>query len=390
MDNTNALLFAPCPRGLESVLADELKELGAVEIQPASGGVQFRGTIALCCRVNLQSRIASRVLWQVSRTPYRTEQDLYEAATAVRWEDWFTPRCTIKVKVSAHHCALRSLDFVTLRIKDALCDRFQRTRGSRPSVDTQAPDVLIAAYLDESLCTLYIDTSGEALFKRGWRRSAGEAPLRENLASGILRLAGWSPGTALFDPMCGSGTFVIEAALMAAGIAPGLGRSFALERLHPFDRPRFEQLRTVLREAVVSPAPGLIHAADSSAAATQSVLANLQTSGCAAAVTLHRGDALQQTAPAETGILLTNPPYGHRMGQTADLDTFYPEFGNRLKQQFSGWRVFILTADLKLPGKLRLAPARRTPLFNGAIECRLFEFRMVTGSHRRPRAATAD
>jgi putative N6-adenine-specific DNA methylase len=370
-------------------LADELKELGALAIQPTAGGVEFKGSTGICCRVNLESRIASRVLWQVSRTSYRTEQDLYEAALAVRWEDWFTPTHTIKVKVSARRCALPSLDFVTLRIKDALCDRFQRKRGSRPSVDTRAPDVLVATYLDAESCRLYVDTSGEALFKRGWRKSSGDAPLRENLAAGILRLAGWQPDTVLFDPMCGSGTFVIEAAQMAARIAPGLNRSFALERLHPFDARQFENLRASLSEAALTPTSGLIHAADSSAAALQAVRANLQAAGCAAAVTLHRGDALSQPAPAEAGILITNPPYGHRLGSAVDLEAFYPRFGDHLKHRFPGWRVFILTADMKLPGKMRLAPARRTPLFNGAIECRLFEFRMVSGSHRRRQAALA-
>ncbi|MFO0730341.1 MAG: THUMP domain-containing protein [Nitrospiraceae bacterium] len=182
-----------------------------------AGEVQFRGSRTLCCRVNLESRIASRVLWQLSRIPYRNEQDLYDAAFGVRWQEWFTPQHTIKVKVSAHHCSLRSLDFVTLRIKDAV-EPFQHSRGGRPSVDTHTPDVLIAAYLDRDTCTFYIDTSGEPLFKRGWRKSAGEAPLR-SLAAGILKLAGWTPDTVLFDPMCGNGTFVVEAAHMAAGIA---------------------------------------------------------------------------------------------------------------------------------------------------------------------------
>ncbi len=389
MDNTNAHLFAPCPRGLEAALAAELRELGATALDPTPGGVRFQATPLVCCRANLQSRIASRILWQISCTPYRTEQDIYDAAMAIRWQEWFAPHRTIKVKVSAQQCPLRSLDFVTLRIKDAVCDRFQRARGTRPSVDTHAPDILIAAYLDRDTCTLYVDTSGEPLFKRGWRRSSGEAPLRENLAAGILHLTGWTPGTVLFDPLCGSGTFVIEAALMASRIAPGLGRRFALEHLHLFDRGRFESLRDELRAAIVPPDRGLIHAADRSEQALRAVRANLEAAGCAEAVTLHRGDALQQLAPADSGILVTNPPYGHRMGDREALEAFYPLFGDRLKHRYFGWTAYILTADLKLPGKLRLAPARRTPLFNGAIECRLFEFRMVAGSHRKPRPGTA-
>lgn len=386
MDSINHAFFAPCPRGLEAVLADELKDLGASDIKATAGGVAFGGTLAFCYRVNLQSRIASRILLRIAEAPYRDEHDVYDAAKAVRWQDWFTPQHTIKVKVSAHHCPLKSLDFVTLRVKDAVCDRFQYARGKRPIVDTHAPDILIAVFLDQTTCTLYLDTSGDPLFKRGWRKSAGEAPIRENLAAGILRLAKWTPETLLFDPMCGSGTFVIEAALMARRVAPGFGRQFAFEKLLSFEAATLRELRTELKAAEIKAQPGLIHAADNSAQALTSIRANLTIAGIVEAVTLHQGDVLALPAPAETGILITNPPYGQRMGDTEALRTFYPQFGDQLKKCYSGWTVHIFTADLKLPGLLRLAPSRRVPLFNGAIECRLFEFRMVAGSHRKPRA----
>ena len=368
------------------MLADELKELGASEIEPTAGGVAFRGTLTLCYRVNLQSRIASRILLRIVVAPYRDEHDIYEAAKAIRWQDWFTPQQTIKVKVSAHHCPLKSLDFVTLRVKDAVCDRFQHARGKRPIVDTHAPDILIAVFLDQTTCTLYVDTSGDPLFKRGWRKSAGEAPVRENLAAGILRLAKWSPEMTLVDPMCGSGTFVIEAALMARRVAPGVGRQFAFEKLLSFESRTLSELRAELKAAEIPAKPGGIHAADHNAQALASMRANLATAGSVDAVTLHQGDVLDLPAPAGTGILITNPPYGHRMGDTDALRAFYPKFGDQLKKQYCGWTVHIFTADLKLPGSLRLAPSRRVPLFNGAIECRLFEFRMVAGSLRKPRA----
>lgn len=385
MDSTNHAFFAPCPRGLEAVLADELKDLGASEIEATAGGVAFRGTLAFSYRMNLQSRIASRILLRIAEAPYRDEHDVYDAAKAVRWQDWFTPQQTIKVKVSAQHCPLKSLDFVTLRVKDAVCDRFQYARGKRPIVDTHAPDILIAVFLDQTTCTLYLDTSGDPLFKRGWRKSAGEAPIRENLAAGILRLAKWTPEMVLFDPMCGSGTFVIEAALMARRVAPGFGRRFAFEKLLSFEARTLNELRTELKAAEIPAKPGLIHAADQSAHALASIRANVTMAGSIDAVTLHQGDVLDLPAPAETGILITNPPYGHRMGDVEALRTFYPTFGDQLKKHYCGWTVHIFTADLKLPGLLRLAPSRRVPLFNGAIECRLFEFRMVAGSPRKPR-----
>lgn len=386
MDSTNHAFFAPCPRGLEAVLADELTDLGAADVKPTAGGVAFHGPLALCYRVNLQSRIASRILLRIAEGSYRDEHDVYDAANAIRWQDWFTPQQRIKVKVSAHHCPLKSLDFVTLRVKDAVCDRFQFARGKRPTVDTHAPDILIAVYLDASTCTFYLDTSGEPLFKRGWRKSAGEAPIRENLAAGILRLSKWTADTVLYDPMCGSGTFVIEAALMARRVAPGIGRHFAFEKLLSFDAQRLNDLRTELKAMEIPIKPGLIHAADDNAHAMTSIKANLTIAGSGDAVTLQQGDVLQLPAPAESGLLVTNPPYGHRMGEAESLRTFYPQFGDHLKKHFCGWTVQIFTADLKLPGQLRLAPSRRVPLFNGAIECRLFEFRMVAGSLRKKRA----
>ena len=385
MDSINHALFAPCPRGLEAVLADELKDLDASDIEATAGGVAFTGTLALCYRVNLQSRIASRVLLRIAGGSYHDEHDVYDAAKAVRWQDWFTTQQTIKVKVSAHHCPLKSLDFVTLRVKDAVCDRFQYARGKRPIVDTHAPDILIAVFLDQTTCTFYLDTSGDPLFKRGWRKSAGEAPIRENLAAGILRLAKWTPGTVLFDPMCGSGTFVIEAALMARRVAPGFGRQFAFEKLLSFEARTLSELRTELKAAEIPAKPGLIHAADHSTQALASIRANLTIAGSVDTVTLHQGDVLELPAPAEAGVLVTNPPYGHRMGDTESLQVFYPQFGDQLKKHYCGWTAHIFTADLKLPGLLRLAPSRRVPLFNGAIECRLFEFRMVAGSPRKPR-----
>ena len=385
MDNTLHEFFTPCPRGLEPVLVEELAGLGAAAVKATAGGVAFRGTLALCYRVNLESRIASRVLMRIAEGGYRDEQDVYDAAYAIRWQDWFTPQQRIKVKVSAHRCPLKSLDFVTLRVKDAVCDRFQYARGKRPSVDTHAPDILIAVYLDGTQCTLYLDTSGEPLFKRGWRKSAGEAPIRENLAAGILRLAKWMPDLPLYDPMCGSGTFVVEAALMARRIAPGIGRRFAFEKLLSFDAPMLNAIRAELEAAEIAAKPGLIHAADQSSQALRSIGANLALAGLTETVTLQQGNVLHLPAPAETGLLVTNPPYGHRMGEADALKTFYPQFGDHLKKHFCGWTIQIFTADMKLPGLLRLAPSRRVPLFNGAIECRLFEFRMVAGSLRRPR-----
>src|SRR5689334_13744774 len=219
MDRIQHTFFAPCPRGLESVLHDELVTLGAVDPRVTPGGVGFNGSLELCYRANLESRIASRILWRVAQGPYEVEEDLYRLAFDLPWHEWFLPTHTIKVKISAQQCPLHSLTFATLRIKDAICDSFIKSSLSRPSVDTAKPDLLIVAFLDARTATLYLDTSGDPLFKRGLRRRMSEAPLRENVAAGILRLAGWKPDQVLYDPMCGGGTLPIEAAMMAHNIA---------------------------------------------------------------------------------------------------------------------------------------------------------------------------
>src|SRR5688572_27745420 len=227
--------FASCPRGLETVLEAELTALGAQEVAPLDSGVRFAGDVRLCYAANLESRVASRILWQVAHVPYRAERDIYEAVSALPWDTWFSVEHTLRVDVSAVRAPVKSLDFVTLRIKDAVCDVFRNACGRRPDVDTRAPAVRIHAFLSATHCTVYLDTSGDPLFKRGYRRITGEAPLRENLAAGILRLSGWEPGTPLLDPMCGSGTFLAEAAMIALDRAPGLDRAFGFEKLANFD-----------------------------------------------------------------------------------------------------------------------------------------------------------
>ena len=230
--------FAPCPRGLEQPLADELRSLGAQVDQVAAGGAAFSGDRTIAWRANLHSRIASRVLLLVAEGRYRDDDDLYRLANRTEWERWFGHTQTLRVDVNAIRSPMRSLNFATLRIKDGVVDRFRSRTGERPSIDTEHPDVRIFGFLQERLAALYVDLSGEPLFKRGWRSERddkGAAPLKENLAAGLLALAGWTSEQPLYDPFCGSGTIVIEAAQLALGIAPGLSRAFGFERLLDFD-----------------------------------------------------------------------------------------------------------------------------------------------------------
>ncbi len=380
--------FAPCPRGLETVLAQELRELNAAEICIANGGVHFSGDIRLCYTVNLQSRIASRVLWQVAHERYQNEKDVYQVASAVAWETWFDPALTIRVKVDALRCPLNSLDFVTLRIKDAVCDVFRTHAGKRPSVDTDEPDIRIHAFLDAQNVTLYIDTTGEPLFKRGLRKQTIDAPLRENLAAGILRLSGWSPGIPLFDPMCGSGTFLLEAALISLDIAPGAQRHFAFEKLQNFDARSWKQQsdQCIKRQKPKVSLP--IYGSDLYGRALDTTRANLAAAGLEGTVQLKQANMLEISAPALQGILVTNPPYGERMGESEALAEFYPLLGDMLKKKFAGWKVYLFSADAQLPKLIGLAASKRTPLYNGALECRLFEYKIVAGSMRKKQQQT--
>jgi putative N6-adenine-specific DNA methylase len=387
VDTSLHTFFAPCPRGLEDLLREELLALGGQDVAATQGGVAFTGPFELCYRANLESRLASRVLWQIARGPYETEQDLYDAAYRLAWPEWFAAGCSIKVKVSARRCPLTSLDFVTLRTKDAVCDKFSALTKSRPNVDTRQPDIRIDLFLDPAGFILYLDTSGEALFKRGWRRAGGEAPLRENLAAGMLRLSGWTPDQTLYDPLCGGGTILLEAALMARGISPGLGRRFAFEKLRNFDAAAWRGQCEASRNRQTRTAPMTIYGSDKDGLALKAARAQLEAAGVAESVRLTQTDVFEAEPPAQEGILVTNPPYGRRMGDPGELADFYPRFGDVLKQRFPGWRAHILTADLRLPKLIGLQPSRRIPLFNGALECRLFEFKLVRGQMRRkPRA----
>lgn len=374
--------FAPCPRGLEGVLAEELKRLGAVPVGSVDGGVAFAGEMPLCYAANLESRVASRVLWRVGEAAYRSDKDIYAAARGLPWTRWFDVERSIRVNLSAVRSPLKSLDFATLRIKDAVCDAFREACGRRPDVDTAHPDVRVHAFLTRSQVSFYLDTSGESLFKRGWRAAAGEAPLRENLAAGIVRLSGWQPGTPFLDPMCGSGTLLVEAAMIALDIAPGLTRAFGFEKLTSFDAKAWQAVRGRAAERAQPPRALSIYGSDKSGAALDLARRNLEAAGLAGAIALKQVDVLESNPPAEGGVIIMNPPYGERLGDRDSLASFYPRLGDVLKKRYPGWNAYMLSTDMRLPSLIGLKATRRTPLYNGALECRLFEFKLVAGSMR--------
>lgn len=391
--------FCPCPRGLEAALAEELGEISQLDKtlkvhNQVPGGVHCSGVLQDAYRINLHSRIASRVLLRMAHAGYVNENDIYDLTLEQPWEDWFGYHHTIRVDVTAVKSPLKSLEFTTLKIKDAICDRFRDQFTQRPSVDTKNPDMRIVGFLDAHNFTVYLDTSGDALFKRGWRMETGDAPLRENLAAGLLRTSGWKPGVPLFDPMCGSGTILIEAAQMVAGIPPGIRREFAFEKFAGFHEEEWQAIKGAVR-ANPLPAEPSIFGSDISGDMIVMTRNNLNKAGIKFEVPLKQIEAQEIKAPTEApGILLTNPPYGERIGVRGDstieaddlAKDFFSAFSATLKQRFAGWSVFLFTADLGLPKLLRLKESRKTPFFNGALECRLFRFDMVAGFNRREEA----
>lgn len=433
-------LFLPCAAGVEALLTEEVQALlPQASVEARKGGVRLAGDLDTIMRLNLHSRLAQRVLIQLTEGPYFDEQALYALACRIDWTQWITPHQTIRVDTTAHRSPLQSLNFATLRIKDGICDVLRDATGERPNVDTRHPDLSVVLHLGPEHATLYVDSSGEPLFKRGWREDKGDAPLKETLAAAMLAAAGWrgtvEAGGALHDPCCGSGTIAIEAAQIACGIAPGLQRRFAFERLLPFSdqRSRFQQMKDQARQLVHASAVP-IYASDVSFRMVDFARRNAERAGVADSIQFNGGDALERPAPVLAegmpGTLMVNPPYGERIevlgkaasserraapsslapprgggrGEAAALgaldiseqrdapDDFLPRLAAHWKraytQQLPGWTAYMLSPDMKLPGKMRLKESRRIPLWNGPIECRLFRFDLVKGSARKPATST--
>ncbi len=378
---TTYSLFVTCPRGLEAPLSQELEQLKCQDIRAVDGGVACKGGMEQVYRINLHSRTASRVLLRLTKSGYRSEQDIYKAAKNIRWTDWFDLEQTFKVKVEGKRAQVKSLDFVGLKIKDAVCDVFRDACGARPSVGKIRPDIRIHAFIDERDIQIFIDTSGEALFKRGYRQDTGEAPMRENLAAGLLLLAGYDGSQPFQDPFCGSGTIVIEAAWIATRRAPGLMRRFGFEKLKNFDAALWKKLQHEA-ETQIRPAPAPISGSDNDRHMIRAAVANAQAAEVDTFIRFEVKDAQDSRPNGEGGILISNPPYGVRLAEVQALQALYPQLGAWLKQHYAGWLAGMFTGDRDMPKFMRLSPKRKIPLYNGNLDCRLFLMDMVKGSNR--------
>ena len=375
-------IFATCPRGLENILAQELAAQGCTGIQTAEGGVSARADTAALYRANLHSRTAGRILLQLAHAPYRSEDDLYRLAHNTRWEDWFTAAQTIKIQAEAKRARVKSLEFAVLKTKDGICDHFRSSQGERPSVDKAHPDIRIRLFLDDKSAQIFLDTSGEALFKRGYRQDTGEAPLRENLAAGLLLLAGYDGTQPFQDPFCGSGTIAIEAAWIALNRAPGLMRRFGFEKLAKHDPALWADLKTQARAQSKNRPSESIAAGDNDRAMTRAALTNARAAEADMFIDIATCDAQDARPNGANGIMLSNPPYGVRLAEIQTLHALYPQLGSWLKQHYAGWRIGMFTGDRDMPKIMRLTPKRKIPLYNGKLDCRLFLLDMVAGSNR--------
>jgi putative N6-adenine-specific DNA methylase len=398
-------LFLPCAAGVEPYLATEVATVlqrPVNEVHAARAGVSLQASWREVLLLNLHVRLAQRVLVRLRHGGYRSEDDIYDLARDVPWELWFGVKQTFKVDLTAQRSPLKSLNFAALRVKDALVDRFRDREGERPSVEVRWPDVRVHVHLTADQISLLIDTSGEPLFKRGWREDKGDAPLKETLAAAMLAACGWSQsldgaptgvsqGLPLYDPCCGSGTIAIEAAQIACGMAPGIQRGFGFEKLRPHDRATWHEIRQQALASVRSPLAE-VHGSDVAFRMVDFAQRNAERAQVAQAVHLRGGDALQRHPPtAHPGVMLLNPPYGERIDaagvagrqkailQDGDEGEFFLRLAQHWRAHYSGWTAWLLTPDLKLPGRMRLKENRRVPFWNGPIECRMFRFEL--GKH---------
>ncbi|WP_224365850.1 THUMP domain-containing class I SAM-dependent RNA methyltransferase [Hyalangium versicolor] len=372
-------LFATTARGTEDLLAEELKELGAKRIRQDRGGVRFLATLDEALRVCLWSRIAMRVLYPLGEFEAQGAEGLYEAAASVPWEEHLTPESTFAVEATLRDTEHSHSGFVALKVKDALVDRMRGTLGARPDVNTRSPDVSVVAHLAREKLSLSLDLCGEPLHRRGYRVRPTPAPLKETLAAALLRAAHYTGEEALVDPMCGSGTLLIEGGLIARRRAPGIGRSFAVERwphLGARAKELLEDLRADARRnerKVLVPLRGF----DKDPEAMEAARRNVKAARLAEEIQIAEGDATKPfPIPEGGGLLITNPPYGERIGSGGQkgMKAFYFKLGENL-QELDGWRVYVLAGNPGFESAFHARPSSRRDVWNGPIACTLLGYR---------------
>ena len=369
--------------GLEDSLAEELHNLGATRPRPIGRAVEFEGNTETLYRVNLCSRLATRILKPLAVFKAPGPEQLYRHVSKINWTQLMSAKGSLVVDALVNDSAINNSMFAAQRTKDAIVDQFRRRFDRRPSVDPTDPDLRINLHIFQDTATLSLDASGAPLHKRGYRTEKGDAPLNEVLAAGILNLTEWDVQSHLVDGMCGSGTFVIEAALMARNIPPGILRDeFGFMRWSDFDSDLYYQIRGGLKAAIKQDILFQIVASDQNGTRIKEAKANANRAGVAGDIAFDQRPFDQLRPPTGPGVLVMNPPYGERI-PVADIVTLYSTIGDCLKKQFEGYNAFLLTSNSKAAAKIGLHSSRKIKLYNGPLECRLLRFQMYGGSRKK-------
>jgi putative N6-adenine-specific DNA methylase len=369
--------FATVARGLEAIAAQELERLGAVEVVPGFAGVHFQGDHALLYRVNLWSRLVFRVLMPLYTVKSASAPQLYHNVYHLDWSDYLAPHQTFAVHCTGGNQKLNHTHFTALQIKNAIVDRQSRTLGKRSDIDPQDPDLLINAHIEGDRCILSLDSSGGSLHRRGYRPAMGLAPLKETLAAALLEMAQWHPSLPFLDPLCGSGSLPIEAALKSLNIAPGLyRRQFGFQRWQDFDRALWQELVGEAQASQQAELAAPILGNDKNWQVLQQAQVNAAACGLQDRVQWLQADFCELEAMADAGIIICNPPYGKRMGDEQELKSLYKALGDVFKQRFKGWTAYILTGNRELAKHVGLKASRRIPVYNGSLPCTLLKYEL--------------
>lgn len=365
-------------RGLNDTLEQELKEMGLERVTKGPGGVTFEGSWSDCYRANLRSRVATRIVLPILDFPAYKPEDLYHNVLKHDFTKYIDPTAKIMVEASVRDSgAFRDQRFVAMKVKDAIVDQFREKFDVRPDVDTRNPDLKIVVRAVRSQFSLAIDTSGEGLFKRGYRMAQTDAYLKEHLAAGLVMLTGWKGDVPVVDPMCGSGTLLIEAALMALKIAPGtLRKGFGFQRLKGYRREDFKKEADLATAGELTELPFKFYGFDTDRKALAAAKENAEAAGVDEYIEFHRQPMETLIAPAPSGIMIVDPPYGERMGEVNELMETYKNLAHTMKVGFKGWECYVLSGNPELSSAMKLKAERKFPVFNGPIECRLLKYKM--------------
>ena len=368
--------FATCARGVEPVLADELRGLDADGVEPGRGGCSFAGDLAMLYRANLWLRTAIRVLRPILEATVVSPDELYAAVRSLDWSRWMTPDHTLAVDCNVRDSAITHSKYAALRVKDAVCDQFVEKCGRRPSVNVDEPMVGLNLHIYRDRAVLSLESSGESLHKRGYRPALTKAPLNEALAAALVLLSGWKPETPFVDPMCGSGVLPIEAAWMALRRPPGLTRKrFGFQGWMDYDVRLWTALRDEARRGVGRELPAPILGSDLRGDAVAFAINNARAAGIGHLLHFAKRDVRDFRPPdGPPGVILCNPPYGERIGEEKELRGLYRTLGEVLSQRCGGWTAFVFTGAPALAHAIGLRPIQQIPLFNGKIPCRLLRF----------------